>query len=558
LGSLSRRFQRSHQGIVDAGGYAGRVQGWSVSVLWDITRKCHMKMPEMMTNTRASCGSSPRFTKINRGDVAWLSLFVVVGSLAILYPFVALGGLAGAVALGFCNLALVHLRRAGLELWQVLLLITLSGYMLLNYGFENLTIHVGGFPIIISYVLMYAALTLAIASRHQLLITALKEPTMCCLSALILFALFHLVVDIPSYGLWAIRDASMFLDGMFLLLGLFWAMRRNSSVPLMKWLMVIFVLNLFYAFTLPWGEKLWSWSPLSGVFLQVPLLGNYRGNAEVLTSGAVFCICLGGYMVKRPRWMMLFLAMVQLLGLAIEQTRRMYVGIVIVLLLLVLLGEVKKFSRLFFMLSSGIMVVFLLTAVGGLEISGRIGPVNMAFFKEHIRSISGAEGTPGSSVQSRFDWTDEALEHFRAHPVLGEGFGRPLLNYVDEDNGAVVRMPHNSSLTILARLGAIGFALWIAFHLCLMKRFVCTFRQRRSCDKLVYSFILWFFLFYVLFMVASFVEGPLEYPAAAIPFYFLTGFALGLMRWHLPQEANGSRSNHRALTAHSPSPAIIQ
>jgi O-antigen ligase len=497
-----------------------------------------MKMPEIVANTRASLESRPRFAKIDRGEVARFSLFALVGALAILYPFFALGSLAGAAVLGMCGLGVMYLRRVGLELWQVLLLITLSGYMLLNYGFENLAIHLGGFPVIISYGLMYASLALAVFSGRHWLTRALKEPAMCCLLALILLASLHLLLDIPSYGVWAIRDASMFLDGIFLLLGLLWAMRKNSSIPLMKWLMVVFVLNLIYSFTLPWGKKLWSWSPQSGVFLQVPLLGNYRGNAEILASGAVFCICLGGYMVKRPRWMMLFLAMAQLLGLAIEQTRRMYVGIVIVLIILALLGEAKKFARLFTMLASGIVVVFLLTAVGGLEISGRIGPVTMSFFKEHIRSISGVEGTPGSSVQSRFDWTDEALEHVRSHPVLGEGFGLPLLNYVDEDNGAVVRMPHNSSLTILARLGAIGFAIWIAFHFCLMKRFIYAFRQRRCCDKRLYSFVLWFFLFYVLFMVASFVEGPLEFPSSAVPFYFLTGFTLGLVRWHLPQNAN--------------------
>jgi cbb3-type cytochrome oxidase subunit 3 len=34
-------------------------------------------------------------------------------------------------------------------------------------------------------------------------------------------------------------------------------------------------------------------------------------------------------------------------------------------------------------------------------------------------------------------------------------------------------------------------------------------------------------------MMTSLVESPFEYPASAIPFYFLIGFALGLIRWHL-------------------------
>jgi O-antigen ligase len=133
---------------------------------------------------------------------------------------------------------------------------------------------------------------------------------------------------------------------------------------------------------------------------------------------------------------------------------------------------------------------------------------------------------------------DEAFQHFLSHPVLGEGFGQPLLTQMDMNNGegnnAVTRTPHNSSLTYLARLGVVGFAIWVGFHLCLTKRFIYALRQRRYChDKRVSALVLWAFLFYVLFMITSFVEAPFEFPSSAVPFYFLMGFALGLIRWHL-------------------------
>ena len=102
-------------------------------------------------------------------------------------------------------------------------------------------------------------------------------------------------------------------------------------------------------------------------------------------------------------------------------------------------------------------------------------------------------------------------------------------------------MPHNSSLTYLARLGAVGIIFWIAFHFCLMKRFAYAFGDRHSADKRMYAFALWFFLFYVVFMIGSLVEGPFEYPSRAIPFYFLMGFALGLIRWHLSPKNKGER-----------------
>jgi O-antigen ligase len=213
----------------------------------------------------------------------------------------------------------------------------------------------------------------------------------------------------------------------------------------------------------------------------------------------------------------------------------MYLAAVLVMLLLVVLGEAKKFAKLFVLVPFAIVVIYLVTTVGGVEITGRIGPVNLSFFKEHLRSLQTSDGTPGSAVEGRITSVDEALEHFYAHPVFGEGFGEPLLNEVDmnQDQGAVGRVPHNSSISYLARLGAIGFVVWIAFHLSLLNRFVYAFRQRHTADKRFYALALWFFLFYVLFMISSLVEGPFEFPSGAVPFFFLMGFALGLIRWHL-------------------------
>ena len=495
-----------------------------------------MKMSKIVTNPSASYKSESRFSKIGRGDMARFALFGLIGSLALLYPWWVLGGLAIAAAVWLCWQAVVQVRRANLELWQVLALIGVSGYMLLNYGFENLTIHVGGFPIIISYGMMYAALGLAIINHRDQIKRAMKEPAVLCMLGLLVFSLAHLAIDVPSYGLWALRDSSMCLDGMFMLLGMLWAMKSNSLKFMGKWLLTLFVLNMLYSFTLPWGEKIWSWSPESGVFLSVPILGNFNGTGDLLLAGALFCICAGVYVLSRPSWLMLFLALAQFLGVAISQVRRMYLATVVVIVILALLGETKKYAKLLILLPAAVVVILLVTTVGGFQISGRIGVINLEFFRDHIRSISDSEGTPGSSVESRFIMADEALGHFRAHPVLGEGFGLPLLTIIDETNGSVTRMPHNSSLTYLARLGVVGFAMWIAFHYCMIKRFVYAFlrrRRRHLDDERVSAFVLWLGLFYVLFMIGSLVEAAFEFPSGAIPFYFFMGFAMGLIRWHL-------------------------
>lgn len=460
-------------------------------------------------------------------------MLCLLGALAVSYPAYGLGSFGVAIVLGCCYFIAARLKRAKLELWQVLTLAGMSGYLILNYGFENLTIHAGSFPIIISYILMYTCVALALLSSRGLLQLAMQEPVFLIFLALTAMVFLHLAFDLPAYGIWAIRDSTMILDGVFMLLGYAWARKRNSITPLIGWLMLVSIINLFYSYTLPWSEKIQSFSPTSGVFLQVPILGNYHTSALVLVAGAMFCICLGSYLTRR-QWLLLGLAAAQLLGLAIQQARQMYVGIVVCILILIVLGETARYGKLLLMLGSAIAVLAFATTVGGIQLSGRIGPITMEFFKDHIRSISGAEKTPGSTVQSRLEWYDETLEHIRAHPLVGEGFGMPLINYVDDESGAVVRIPHNSSLNLLARLGFVGLLVWIAFHLSFVKVFFETYRQRQRCDRRLYDFMQWLFLWYVLFMIVSWVEGPFEYPTGAVPFYFFAGLTVGLARWQVP------------------------
>jgi O-antigen ligase len=490
-------------------------------------------MSDFATNSSASVRAGSRLGKIDLRYVAWFSLFVLAGSLVTLSSDFWLGCLAALAGLAICRVVFVYVRRTGLEMWQAIALAILAGYVILNYGFENIAIHAGSFPILVTYGMIYASLAAAVFARRQLVMKALQEPAMLCVLGVLALAFFHLLTDILSYGSLAFRDATMCFDGVFLLMGLLWA-KKSDSIPLLaKWLLVVFVVNMFYSFTLPWTEKFWSWSPESGAFLPVPILGNYRGTGDWLLAGAVFCTTVGSYVVKRPRWLMPVLALGQLLGIAITQVRRMYLCIFVVVLILILVGEIKKFAKLFALVPAALAVLFLVTSIGGIEITGRIGPVNLDFFADHLRSISGAENTPGSDPQTRVIMGKQAFEHFLAHPIFGEGFGLPVVNVIDGDNGTLTRTPHNSTMTYLARLGSVGFILWVAFHACLLSRFLYAYRQRHSCDKKLYAFLLWFFLFYVVFMVGSFVESPFEYPAHAIPFYFLMGFGLGLIRWQL-------------------------
>lgn len=504
-------------------------------------------MSSTLTNPNPTVRSHPRSRKLDLRIVAGFSAAVIVGIIATIFPWLAVGCMGAVLAVGLVWLTLIYLRRASLELWQMFVVVGLSGYLLLNYGFENLTLHVGGIPIIISYGLMYGALALALLTQRGLIATGLQEPAIVCMLGMIGLAALHLVLDLPSFGVMAIRDASMFIDGMFMFVGIAWGMKKNSVEFISKWLLVLFSINMFYGFTQPLGDRMWGWSPVSGVFQPVAIFGNFNGIGEVLLYGVLFCICVGGLVIKRPAWLMQVLIIGQLIGFVFAQIRRMYIGAAVALIILSLMGEVKKFAKLLIFLPATLLAIVVVTSTLGIEISGRIGPVNLDFFKEHVRSIETSDGTPGSALESRTEMADQALQHFYDHPLVGVGFGQPLLNIIDMNNGTVTRMPHNSSLSVLARLGIVGILAWIAFHFCLIKRFLVALRQRKSCpNPRAAGFILWAFLFYVLFMIGSFVEASFEFPSGAVPFYFFTGFSIGVMRAYFPVK---SRSEQPAAVA---------
>jgi len=477
-----------------------------------------------------------------------LALFISLGALAAVRPIAVLIVVAVAVVLWLGRLLLKSFMRSGLELWQAPLLIALSGYMILNYGFSNLAFHVGGAPLIVSYSLMYGALILAVFSRPDLVKRGLKEPAVVCFGVLLLLTFLHLVSNLPTYGFWAIRDSSLFLDGLFLIPGVVWITSRSSAALLMKWLMLVFMLNLIYSLTRPWEDRILAWSPQSGVFVPVSLIGHYRGSYFYLLSGALFCILMARYVVKWPRWLLLFLATAQVFGLAIHQARSTYVGLAASMILLMVLGKSKESMGLAFTVSSVLGVILLLTSVWGFEIPGRIGPVDLDFFSQHVRSISGAQDTPGMSVGDRVDWYDEAFKRFRNNPILGEGFGLPLLDEVDNTTGAAIRQPHNSNISVIARMGVVGLAVWLSFHLALVSRFVHAYRHRKKYDNQTRDFVLWLFLYYVTFMIVAGVEPAFEFPEGAIPFYFFMGIALRVTRWRTRSKAGiGASEDPRVL-----------
>ena len=482
--------------------------------------------------------------RVDAKAVIGVAVFAAVGVLLATYPVEVLG----AAAALFSLTGILRVARGRLEFWQILVLVTLAAYGILNYGFDNLAVGLGGIQIPVGELLMLLALGMVIlGGRSRSLSQFLLDPPVLCLLLLLLLALIHLVVDLPRHGLYALRDSSIFCEAVFLPLGLLWANRKRDTPLLLKWLLFVFFTNLIYSFTFPWAEQLQSWSPGFGVFHPVPLFGNYQDNALYLLCGALFCILLGHQVVRWPRWFLLALAVAQLCGLAILQVRSMYAGIAAVLLLLLFLWEAREMAQFasILALSLGTLcVLVLLVSLLGLRLRGRSGPVDFSFLEKHVRTVLSLNDarTRMAEDTDRASWYEQVWRRTRSSKVtliVGEGFGEPLIDFKNEE-GIPVRQPHNSSLSVLARLGLVGLLVWLVFLVSVTRRFVHAIRRRVEADDGVHQLVLWLFFFFVLAMIQTSVQPALEFSHGAIPFYFLVGFALGVMRWQVEGSATGS------------------
>jgi hypothetical protein len=117
-----------------------------------------------------------------------LGFFIVLGVTVAFDPSFAGRALAAATILA---LALFLAYRTEIETWQLITLSSLTGYVVLNYGFENLNLPVGPFRFLpVGELLMGVALLLALR-RHSAaeFREGLRDPSMVCIFSTLLLTM---------------------------------------------------------------------------------------------------------------------------------------------------------------------------------------------------------------------------------------------------------------------------------------------------------------------------------------------------------------------------------
>jgi len=314
---------------------------------------------------------------------------IVVGYLSLSFQlWIVFVGPAFLVWLG-----LVRTAVGRLPIWATVSLVPLTGYVVLNYGFANWAVRLGGFVLPIGHLLAAASLAMMIYSRGWRMGRFLREPALVAWLLLLSLSVAHLVVNIPRYGSYAVRDANFVLEGVFIMLGLAWASQRVARHRFLAALALLFIVNFIYSLTYLIRGDLVDISPISGVYLSVPVFGFYAHQPLILLAGSLYFFLVRGAL-KLPRSFELGLSMAQALWSFVFQARSMYVGLLAALLVLAALAGVSRSAKLAGAMAVSLVVLLWAISLTGVEIRGRLGNVSPRFLIDHTRSIFLAPDTP--------------------------------------------------------------------------------------------------------------------------------------------------------------------
>jgi hypothetical protein len=154
-----------------------------------------------------------------------------------------------------------------------------------------------------------------------------------------------------------------------------------------------------------------------------------------------------------------------------------------------------------------------------------------SIFSEDTANLGGVEGTENFRLRW---WTAIYNDVIHGpHFWHGVGFGVNLaseygvLGYGTTGEESSLRSPHNGHLTILARMGVIGIALWLALNL----SFVWTltkkcFESQDSAGRVSKLVALWFLACWSAIMIGALFDVYLEGPYGGIVYWSVIGGGL--------------------------------
>jgi hypothetical protein len=461
----------------------------------------------------------PRWMGVYAGLLA-VSLAVSIGAATAYAPRV---GVAVCSALLAGLLAAPFVQRAE-QVFFASLALLLAGYAFAGRGFAYL----GAPPLYVGELVLVLGTGALIVGLRRLRLSGLHA----LIIGFMAYGLARTLPFIPIYGIDAVRDAALWIYALYALVLSTLVQRRHIErfVALYGQLTPAFVI----------------WTPIAAAislgWLHVPApLSRYLyfkgGDMGVHLAGAGAFMLVGLYATRRRGllaetsvWPFWFVA-VAVAG-TINRGGLLAVGVGL-LAVFALRGARNWFPFIAVALTLlvGAAVVNPTVAIGeGKTLS--IGQVTSNLISVVAPSDEVPQRLAGTR-EWRLQWWGKIIDYTVHGPYFwtGKGFG---VNLGLSDRISVqeaVRSPHNSHMTVLARMGVPALVLWVTLWLAFATTLVRRIRAaQRSGDAVFAAVGIWMLALWLAMMTNTSFDVYLEGPQGGIWFWSVVGFALALCR----------------------------
>jgi hypothetical protein len=360
---------------------------------------------------------------------------------------------------------LLRTRRLGFERYGTALAVVLAAYLLFDRAAAY--IHVPGTPLYLGECLLVVGFAGCATATGYLRCALRDEPLFAILIAFVLWGLVRAVPHVSTYGVtFTVRDSALWYYSLFAVL----VVAATLASPELPYRLAR-QLSRFVPWILIWLPILIVLQKSNHINVhvpgtQVPVLSSKDGNVAVAAFIALAVMWLVPDERRRPavRKLLSILAMATIL-LAGTQNRGGLVAVVAASAVAMLMVP-----RLFPVALSGLalvgVLVFTLAPIlpsVGTGNGRSISPAQLVANIESVVGIDKKSNVVGTQQARERQWSYVLqLEVHEGHLLYGFGSG-PNLGFgeVTGTGDETLRVPHNSHVDVAARLGLIGFCMWV-------------------------------------------------------------------------------------------------
>jgi O-antigen/teichoic acid export membrane protein len=419
----------------------------------------------------------------------------------------------------------------------------LGGYLFFSKSFAYL--HVPGTPVFVGEIVLGIGLfeVLRVPSPWRHLLS--RAPALRVILVLLALWCVRLYFDLPAYGLDALRDSSIVYYGLFALLTAAAVVCEPTFLPrLLGW----------YRRVLP---AFLIWAPIAVLLAEVDALASVTvpGTDTGINSfkagdfGVQVAVAIGFLWLERPRAVggrprSLFAAIaLSLVGLValfaiFTQNRGGFMAGTAMLLVVVVYLSPGRRRRLAVPLMVGVATMTLLVLLLNVRLPGGEREVSLQQVTANMLSIF--QRDRGQKLSGTVEWREQFWQRIRDDMLssgtwrTGLGFGVVLGDRYggsDPDDPRPLRSAHNTHLTVFARTGIVGLAVWALLWLVWFHGLHRWIRRRptgvRDPDTAI---AVWLMGSAVGLLVNAYFDPSLEGPQACIWLYVVVGIGAAMTR----------------------------